>query len=244
MRETALERRLILILSILSLIPPLLIGFSSHAPQDDPSRGIVIAPAYLAICVLGVVAAFYPATCSRLLSIPRRRGDFRAERGLSSSRTLSHHPSCGGFQHHEFNLVGRRLCVGCTGMIVGAAASSVLVVAYFTRNPGPSLANHLLVAGVLLVALELTQTLLLDVERRALRFSLNVLFVIGVSAILIGEDMLRKSLQIDSYMLVLALFWLYVRIRSSQLNHERVCDKCDLVCPLDKSAPTEALNKD
>jgi hypothetical protein len=125
-------------------------------------------------------------------------------------------------------------------MTAGAVASSLLVVSHFSQNwLLPGIANGILALGVLLVALGLIQTLLLDIEWQVARFFLNALFVLGVSLILIGEDMQRRSLLVDAYILVLALFWLYIRIRSSKLSHQMICAKCNLICPLDEPFPND-----
>jgi formate/nitrite transporter FocA (FNT family) len=122
-------------------------------------------------------------------------------------------------------------------MTVGAAASSILVIAYFGGEWGLSVVVlGPLVLGILLVAFGLTQSLLLDVKWQVVRFFLNALFVVGVSLILIGEDVLGRSLLVDSYVLVLALLWLYIRIRSSQLSHQTICTRCNLICPLDETS--------
>jgi formate/nitrite transporter FocA (FNT family) len=120
-------------------------------------------------------------------------------------------------------------------MTVGAAASSILVIAYFGGEWSLSVVVlGPLVLGILLVAFGLTQSLLLDVKWQVVRFFLNALFVVGVSLILIGEDVLGRSLLVDSDVLVLALLWLYIRIRSSQLSHQTICARCNLICPLDE----------
>jgi len=239
------EKSLLLLLAIISLFPPIIIGFSSTPYYGDLDRGNVIAPAYIAVCILGVAAAFYPGACSRPMNSLRHKEDTGLDRGLPSfpqdSKTLlSHHPPCDGLQFHEFKLAGRRFCAGCTGMTAGAAASSLLVVSHFSQNwLLPGIANGILAFGVLLVALGLIQTLFFDIEWQIARFFLNVLFVLGVSLILIGEDMLRRSLLVDAYILVLALFWLYIRIRSSHLSHETICAECNLICPLDEPFPND-----
>jgi hypothetical protein len=235
-RQDTIERSLLLVLSILSMISLIVIGFSSSPSQNDLGRGVLIAPTYFAICILGVLAAFYPSLCKRPFdSLSHRRTSLRDE-GLQSPRILlNHHLPCDGFRSHEFKLVRRSFCVGCSGLVTGAFASSPLVALYFSQpwNFG-GISHILLLVDILLVALGLTQGLLFDMGWRVSRFLLNSLFVFGVAFTLIGEDMLRRSLQVDSYILVVSLLWLYIRIRSSKLSHQRICLECQLPCSWSK----------
>ena len=240
MRPPTAERSILQIISVASLVFPVLLGFLPVSSQSDQGRGVIILAVYVMICAAGVYAALFPNVCSRRLDSvsyedaaawkdePRLTSPRRAQRGL-----LNHHSPCEGFRFHEARVLGRGFCIGCTGMVVGAVVSSLMVAAYFTRvivfreaDPWP------LLAGTLLVAAGLFNSLILSTERQGPRLFLSMLFVVGGGLTLVGEDLLRRSLQADSFILGLSLLWLSIRVRSSNLSHERICSRCGVACSL------------
>lgn len=231
------ERALLLLLSIVSLIIPIFIGFSTIPSQNDLFRNSIVSLAYIIINILGVLAAFYPRFCSTHLNSLTFKGIEGEKTDLKGShkylgKSLNHHPLCAGFQSHEFKLARRSICVGCSGLIVGAAISSILVATYFRQLwLYPEIAKVVLIIGVLFVASGLAQSLLFDIKWKIQRFLFNTFLVVGFAFTLIGEDILRRNLLIDSYILILSLLWLYIRVRSSKLSHQRVCGNCHLDCP-------------
>jgi len=144
--------------------------------------------------------------------------------------THGHHPNCEGFSDHEFQIGNKTFCAGCTGLLVGALISLVVVPAYFSSQVQlGKIAIPLIGFGFIIVLIDLLTPIFIAMGS-AVRLAVNVLFILGMSSILVGADTLLHNIEIDVYLISLDVLWLMTRISLSQLSHERICANCAQKC--------------
>jgi len=232
----------------LSFIGLFLVGilvFSSPAIEENfPWRKTVIGSIFASICVLGILAAFFPSRCLNVFSFKkkekRRRSGVKESSDSRQSKFVfqessfamqGHHPNCGNFSTHVFHINERTLCTSCTGLLLGALLSLLGTSLYFSDNWHIGQESLLLVCiGISGIVFGLLQFPLFKNRPNLLRLFFNVFFVLGAFFILIGVDTLLRSVTADLILVVLIVFWLFTRIFLSQWDHERICRSCGLVC--------------
>ncbi len=211
--------------------------------ESFPWRKPVIGSIFGLICVLGILAVFYPKRCSqafhqgkanlRKIDGPEQdRGGIQATSHVFRLRIVhGHHPGCESFSFHEFQVGNKTFCTSCMGLLLGALITLAGTVAYFFNEWTIATESLPLIGvGTLGVALGLLRFLFFNVRRRVLRFFLNTFFVLGSFLILLGIDTLIQSLFVDLFLILLSVFWLFTRIRLSQWDHEKICGACGLPC--------------
>jgi len=229
-------------ISLIGLILASVLLFYMPATQDLHWRRPIIGSTYAIICVLGVIAVFFPKKCSRIARVsdwkpsPKilhstSRFDERKTTSLFGFKlTHGHHPDCKSFYGHEFQIWNKTFCAGCTGLLTGALISLVTVPAYFLSQVQLDEAAVPMVGfGFITVLVGLAAPVFMG-GRSATRFAINAFLVLGLSSILIGADTLLHSMQIDLYLVALDVLWLMTRISLSQLDHERICANCTRKC--------------
>jgi hypothetical protein len=168
------------------------------------------------ICVLGIIAGVSPGVLS-FSGAERRDGD-----GVSG-----HHPDCGRFNGHTINLLGKKRCAGCSGLVIGAVASlgglalrlAPLELGIYTVFWG----------GGILVALGLAQHFI-DLGNEWVHLLLNILFVMGAWLMFESIQGLVLDLGVQMYFLSMTVFWIWARIRVSQWTHVGICAGCPRRC--------------
>ena len=168
------------------------------------------------ICGLGIIAGVSPASLS-FSGAERTDGD-----GVSG-----HHPDCGKFNGHTVNLLGKRRCAGCTGLVIGAVASLgglVLGLAPFELG-----IETVFWSGVILVGLGLAQHFI-DLGNEWVHLLLNILFVVGAWLMFESIQGFGLGLGVQVYFLSMTFFWIWARIRASQWTHVGVCSGCTEKC--------------
>jgi len=195
----------------------------------------VIGSVFGLICLLGIVAGIYPSRCSRLLHFQKKsqsKSVYDAEQGGMGERNATfegHHPSCGNFSSHVFQLGDRKYCAGCTGLVIGAVVSLFGTLWFlFAELFLGYLSVVFLGLGLIGVALGILQYNLFNMQRSFVHLSLNVIFVLGAFFLLIGIEEVTSSLVLEVYFVALTLFWVLTRILLSQLEHRRICIACGL----------------
>jgi len=232
----------------LSFIGLFLVGilvFSSPAIEENfPWRKPVIGSIFASICVLGILAAFFPSRCLNVFNFKKeeklRRSSVKEPSDSRQSKFVfqkgsftmqGHHPNCGKFSTHAFRINNRTLCTSCTGLLLGALLSLLGTSLYFSDNWHIGQGSLPLVCvGILGIVFGLLQFPLFKNRPNFLRFSFNVFFVLGAFFILIGVDALLHSVTADLILVLLIVFWLLTRIFLSRWDHERICRSCGLVC--------------
>jgi len=194
-------------------------------------RKPVVGSIFGAICILGILAAFFPKKCSGVFDFRKDEKGSRshlnqfASHGASST-VKGHHPDCKSFSPHVFRMGNRTFCTACTGLLLGGLSALAGTILYFFSNWRVEQSSSLLVwVGILGVGLGLFQFNF----RGIVRLFLNAFFVFGALLILIGFDELVRSVTFDLFLIALILFWLFTRISLSQWDHRRICRACRVV---------------
>lgn len=204
--------------------------------ENLPWRKPLIGSVFTLICILGILAVFFPRKCSQTF-FGKRRETHAVE--LSDPKSFSllfglkimhgHHPTCEGFASHEFQIGNKTFCAACTGLLLGALITLVGTAMYFFADLQIEQGGLLVAVGVLSVALGLLQFPLFEAQG-FLRLLLNTFFVLGAFFILVAVDGLVHSLFADLFSVSMIIFWLYTRILLSQWNHARICRACGTPC--------------
>ena len=191
------------------------------------SPHLLVGIVYLIICALGVVASFSPNVFSVTHSNRKNSGDSAAS--IQMPKIKGHHPDCIHFTGHTLKTHDKWYCAGCTGLGLGGVIAVIISGRYFFL--GLSLMNpmSLFWTGVVFVVVGLGQHYI-DGGNPVVHFLLNVVFVMGATLLVISVDNLRSSIQLETYLIVLTLFWILTRIQVSKTFHSRICEKCSIGC--------------
>jgi len=207
---------------MLSIYPPM-------TRESFVWRKPLIGSVFSLICILGILAVFFPRQCSGQLDVlasgKRERSTLDKFLSHGTSPTLKgHHPDCEGFSAHVFHIGNRAFCTACTGLLLGGLAALAGAVMYFFGDWDIIANSSLLVwIGVAGVGLGLFQ---FRVKTTVIRLSLNTFFVLGTFLILVGADELAQNVFADMFLVLLFVFWLFTRIILSQWDHRRICYTC------------------
>lgn len=219
--------------------------FYPPAAQEESLlwRKPVIGSIFGSICVLGILAVFFPSKCLRVFDFRKEKKRAHYGTGKPDSRQSKlvsqrgsftmqgHHPDCGNFSTHVFRINNRTFCTSCAGLLLGALVSLVGTALYFFDGWHIGQESLLLVGvGVLGIVFGLLQFPLFKNRPNFLRFFFNVFFVLGAFFILVGVDALFHSVTADLFLVLLIVFWLFTRISLSKWDHERICRACGLTC--------------
>jgi hypothetical protein len=208
----------------------LVAGFltQQRAPVGVGDSGLVWLTFSL-LCILGAAATLFPHICSPSTTLPEDLDPSRYTELLCVRLVHGHHPTCGGFQGHEFTLGEKRFCAGCTGLLIGAVAALAVTALYSYRGSQlPSLVGYV---GLLFVSMGLLHVPLLEKEPRPLRVLFNALLVAGFSLVLASVDGLGNP-TFDFVVVGLCVYWILTRIQLSRWSHNRVCRECEEPCDL------------
>lgn len=222
-------------LSLFGLLLVTILAFNPPIVQESlPLRKPTIGSLFGLLCILGILAAFFPKHCSMMFEGKSKRLD---EENFPSHVTLhtlqGHHPQCQGFSAHVFEVKNKVLCIACTGLFLGGLSALAGTILYFFGDLRFETNSPLVVCGgVLGVGFGLFQ---FKVKKRYVRLFLNASFVLGAFLVLVGIDELVKSLFVDLFLVSLSVFWLFTRILLSQWDHWRTCNTCESVCEICKN---------
>ncbi len=206
-------------------------------------RKPVVGSIYGLVCLLGIIAVFFPSHCSTVFqtdTIENRKDPIIAKSSKTFRKTTTilglrirhgHHSSCGGFTAHEFQFADKTFCTACMGLFLGAILSLIGTIAYFFLgwNMGENIAL-LLFVGVASIGLGLLQYMFFDIQWRVVRLVLNILFVVGTFFVMTSVDIAVNSLILDFFVILLATFWLFTRIVLSKHVHIEICQTCSSKC--------------
>lgn len=211
----------------ISLFPP---QIPTHFKWRKPLTGSIFA----LICILGMIAVFFPRKCSKVFHenskkksgdafIPTREKFQKSSKIFGLVLTHGHHPECEYFLHHEFKVGEKTFCVACMGLFFGALASFLGTVIYFFSGWAVGETWPLwAVFGVLGVALGILQYVYFDTRWRLIRFCSNAFFIFGMFLLLTGIDAIVQSLLLNFLVISLCVFWLSTRILLSKKIHESI----------------------
>lgn len=219
------------IISAFTLSPPV-------SQENFAWRKPLIGSLFASVCVLGILAVFFPNECSKVFDRgkeeKRRNRVFGFKRGVETSECnpqvlRGHHPMCGQFSSHVFNVGGRVFCATCSGLFLGAVFVLAGVALYFFGNwQNMPNASSLVWVGIIGVILGLLQSPVLTFHRSFVRVFSSALLAFGSFLILVGVDEVTHNVSLDVFLVFLAVFWLMTRISLSQWEHKKMCSKCNL----------------
>jgi hypothetical protein len=205
----------------LALIPFLLVQSNLQADQLSFRRPLVGA-IYSVICIAGVVAVFHPSKCRLMFQKPNRSPDSSVP-SMSAVQMKGHHPDCEEFAGNRIMVRSAVFCAACSGLLIGAMVAMVGAVlfslGFFDLETG---SLWVLVVGEVFMLGGLSQIKMSGY----IKMALNALFVVGSSISLVVADLVGQSLVVDTYVLGLIVFTLWIRILLSEYNNKRVCVKC------------------
>jgi hypothetical protein len=225
LQTTELSKFFLLFLAVVTVIGLVLVPLFLLSPnlQDDvsPFRRPAIGLLYGVICVLGIVAVFYPGKCR--LTFQKPNAFPNAEKSSSAVQFRGHHPDCEQFSANRITISGSVFCAACSGLLVGAVVALVAIV-LFSLGYFDVAAQGLwvLTVGELLMLLGLAQTKMSGYVKLAV----NALFVVGSFFCLVAVDVAGENLLVDVYMLGLIVYLLWFRILLSEANNKRTCRVC------------------
>ena len=187
-------------------------------------RKIVVGFIYGSICLGGMLAAFFPGPCSRVMGVHRSgeqylRGlDARATRAFGILLLHGHHPlGDERSTRHELRFRGKSFCASCFGLLTGAIISLMAIAVFLFSDWADSyLAHFLYFSGLGWIVLGFVPAIL-SVGART-RFVLGMVFVTGTCLMLIAMDVATANLTADLLIVLLALFWLISRTSLSHPN--------------------------
>jgi lysylphosphatidylglycerol synthetase-like protein (DUF2156 family) len=199
---------------------PLLVTQPSMQLDVLSFRRPLIGALYSVVCVLGIVAVFYPVKCRMIFQKPNA--------SLNSSKAQEvqingHHPDCDKFSTNRIKIGGRVFCAACSGLLVGAIIALTVIVLFilgFIGSEAGSLWGFVVGAALMLLGL-------VQIEFGGfIKATVNALFVVGSCVLLVAADLAAQSLLIDAYVLGLIVYMLWLRILLSEWHNKRTCLAC------------------
>jgi len=232
MSQNVFSSSFITYLVAVSLFGLFLAGITAFYPpvvgESFLLRKPIVGSIFGSICILGILAAFFPKHCSGVFDFRKDEKGSRSYLNQFASHGTSitvkgHHPGCESFSTHVFRMGNRTFCTACTGLLLGGLSALAGTILYFFGNWRVEQGSFLLVwVGILGVGFGLFQFKF----RGIVRLFLNAFFAFGAFLILIGVDELVRSVTVDLFLVALTFFWLFTRISLSQWDHRKICYAC------------------
>ncbi len=205
----------------LALVPLLLLQPNLQGDLS-PLRQPLVSALYGVVCVLGIVAVFYPGRCRLMFQKPAASPNPQ-KTASSAVGFRGHHPDCEKFEANRIAFRGSVFCAACTGLLIGAIAAMAGIVlfslGYFSLGAGNL---WVLAAGEVLMLVGLAQIKL----GGYIKMAVNALFVVGSCIVLVAADLAAGSFLVDAYVLGLIVFMLWFRILLSEWNNKKTCLMC------------------
>jgi hypothetical protein len=209
-----------LVLSIFFVVHP------STLEDDFAFRNLTVGSAFSAVCILGILAALFPSSCSAIPKFRKRNRHGPGFPTIHETTLRAHHPSCENYSTHILSIGNMKFCATCSGLVVGATVALFGTgLCFFAglRIGDPFILVSIGAAGVVL---GLLQSALPKFSSGLTRFFASILFVIGTFLMLAGIDAAVKNVSIDLFFVVLSVFWILTKIALSQRDHQRTCSRC------------------
>jgi hypothetical protein len=204
----------------LSLVP-LILSNSNLQADLSPIRRPLVGAVYSVICIVGIIAVFYPGKCRIMFQKPNVSAD--STKLSATVQFKGHHPDCEKFWPNRIKIRGSTFCAACSGLLMGAIGALVVIVLFSLGLFGfGSLSVWVLRIGEFLMLAGLAQVKM----KGFVKMSINALFVVGSSLSLVAADLAGQSLLVDSYVLGLIVFMLWFRILLSEWNNKKTCVAC------------------
>ncbi len=206
------------------MLIPLLIQLPNLVQFQPSLQHGLVGTLYIAICVFGVLAVFYPAKCKSMFQKPQN--PIPQANNLSVPMQIrGHHPDCQNYSANRIMVGGRAVCAACSGLLIGGIASVIGAVLYFFVGLDLAWSSvWLLALGEFCMFLGLAQIKF----GGYVKIFVNVIFVVGSFVTLVETDLISKSVIVDLYAFGLIAFMLWLRILLSEWNNRQICRTCQL----------------
>ncbi|PVX23291.1 MAG: hypothetical protein CW691_11055 [Candidatus Bathyarchaeum sp.] len=209
----------LVIVFVLTIYPPTAPEFAWRKP--------IIGSIFSTFCILGILAVFSPNQCRKIVNIKKQNTDHKIAKPVvhaDPNVLQGHHPTCGKYSAHTFQVNGKTFCAACVGLLFGGLFALAGAVAYFFCGWNIFGNSSLIVLlGIVGVCIGLFQFKF----KSQLRLMANTIFVLGALLLLIGVDKSVHNIFFDLFVISLIVFWLLIRISLSQLDHEIICSNCE-----------------
>ena len=186
----------------------------------------IILSIFIAICLLGILAAIYPKLCKGLLEFKKIDKKSLDPEKMYIIQFKGHHPDCGKFESHTIIIQGRKYCPGCSGLLIGAILGVIGILFYYFYGLPLIYGEISFWTGLVMVFLALMLIISLKLGKK-LKIVSNLVLVTGSAMILVGLDTVKENLLIEFYFLLLVLFFILARVAASENNHEIICRNCE-----------------
>ncbi len=200
---------------------------------------------FSALCILGILAVFFPQHCARTphkerLISERYNFSLQGEHDLQKSSSIGgvtvshgHHPLCLRYYQHEFVFGKKTLCSACMGLFCGAlislAGAWYVFIQQFPFNLPYGIVFTL---GAVLIVVGIAPYVIAHTLGPVRRFSFNALMIVGMLLALVAVDGRAQSVALNAFLIGLFVFVLFTRISLSQDKHEQICATCGQTCAI------------
>jgi hypothetical protein len=213
-----------LVLAVVFVINP------PEAQDDYALRRPVVGAALAVVCVLGILAVLYPASCAGIAGL-KKQGETMHSFHKARVRVLrGHHATCERYSTHVMHVGDSVFCSSCSGLFVGAVIVLVCIGLFFFSGLRLSAQPFVpvLVGVVGVTAALLYPFVPVKFQNGSTRFLVGVLLAVGSFLVLAGVDAAAESLSVDLFFVVLSVLWLATKMSLSQWEHRKTCALCSL----------------
>jgi hypothetical protein len=249
MREGKWKTRYLLFLVFVSFSTLCLIAMiaflSPHVSDDFALRRQLTGLIFSVLCILGIIAVFFPQHCSRSPHKERsisersdsslqREGDLQKSSWIGGiSVTHGHHPLCHPYRQHELVFGKKTLCSACMGLFCGALISLAGAWYVFLQQFPYNLPDGIVFTlGAVWIVFGLAPYVIANPLGPVRRFSFNALMIVGMLLALVGVDGRAQSFALNAFLIGFFVFVLFTRISLSQDKHEQICATCGQMCAI------------
>jgi hypothetical protein len=200
------------------------------AETDFALRKPVAGSAFAVVCVLGIFAVLYPASCAGIVGFKRRGKTVHSFHDAHVKVLRGHHVSCEPFSSHVIKIGERVFCASCSGLLVGAVVALVGVGLFFFGDLRVGEVSFVAVlVGVGGVAAGLLYPFVpVKFQSGVTRFLAGVFLAAGSFLIVAGVDEAARSFSVDLFAVALSVLWIATKISLSQWEHKKTCAQCSL----------------
>ena len=233
LKTKSLTSWILTVVSLLCLVFIIVLTIS-YRPGEEFHSSQFVTLIFMIICSLGATAALLPSKCSRIfhhIQVDYTRL-LRSGSGIESDRKpifwSGHHPTCGCYVAHVVQIRSKTYCAGCIGLLTGALLAIAGSLTYSLQIISVAEeATPLFWAGSFLVLLGLLQYARPLMTNGWVHYLLNTIFVSGTFLLLVGVIEINGTLFVEAYFLLILLFWILTRVTLSNVEHQRICRRCE-----------------
>ncbi len=221
----------------LGLIPLIVLRTMIDSPGLH-SQPQIVGSIFIVICLLGAIVGVRPSSFSKSKTLNSSQVEIvdsqETELHKQEPAHQGHHYSCDSFSSHVLKVGGGVYCAGCTGLTTGAIIAIFGSLVYFFIGI-PLFNEHIVFwfgfSGVLIGLVQHRIYRKLSISSGFVRFSFNVIFVLGAFFLLVGANQITGYLSVDFFIICVVLLWILNRIVMSKAEHQWICEQCsDISC--------------